>query len=143
MELEIKLAVSSLLKNISNGLKYLSVEELNKALTEILIKKKEKKEDLAILYQVVCKEYSVSTKAFTEKYSRGNIYNAKITLYVIMNTHLGMSKRSIAKHFSVLPNSVNAGIQIFDRLEPEKFKEDAVFHKKYHKSLSSFLQKIS
>jgi len=143
MDLEIKQAVSSLLKNISNGLKYLSVDELNKAITEILVKKKEKKEDLEILYVIVCKEFSVSRKAFLEKYSRGNIYNAKITLYVIMNTHLGMSKRSIAKHFLVLPNSVNVGISIFEKLNPERFKEDAIFQKKYHKCLSNFLQKIS
>jgi hypothetical protein len=143
MDLEIKQAVSSLLRNISNGLKYLSVEELNKAITEILVKKKEKKADLEVLYSVVSKEFSITRKAFLEKYSRGNLYNAKITMYVIMNNHLGLSKRAIAKHFSVLPNSINTGIQIFDKLNPEKFKEDAIFQKKYHKCLSNFLQKIS
>ena len=35
-------AVSTLLKNISDGLSVLSLDELNKAISEILIKKKEK-----------------------------------------------------------------------------------------------------
>jgi hypothetical protein len=143
MEVETKNAVSLLLKNISDGLSVLSISELNQAISEILIKKKEKTKDLELLYDVVCNEFSVTRKSLKEKYTRGNISTAKTILYVIMNKHLGMSKRSIAISFSAYPNSVNVAVNYFDNLNPEKIKPDNIFYQSYQKCLTKFLQKIS
>lgn len=136
-------AVSVLLKNISDGLSVLSVDELNKAISEILVKKKEKTKDVELLIEIVCKEFKITKKALKEKYSRDNIYSAKIILFVIMNKHIGMSKRSIAKLFETFPNSVNVAVIHFEQMNPEKFKNDKDFLVIYQKCLSSFLQKIS
>lgn len=136
-------AVSTLLKNISEGLSVLSIDELNKAIAEILIKKKEKTADVEMLIGIVCKEFKISRKALQEKYSRNSIYSAKIILFVIMNKHIGMSKRSIAKWFNTFPNSVNVAIIHFEKLNPEKFKEDKEFCVRYQKCLTQFLTKIS
>jgi chromosomal replication initiation ATPase DnaA len=136
-------AVSTLLKNISEGLSVLSIDELNKAIAEILIKKKEKTQDVELLFTIVCKEFKISRKALKEKYSRNAIYSAKIILFVIMNKHLGMSRRSIAKLFDTFPNSVNVAVVHFDKLNPEKFKEDKDFLVQYQKCLTQFLTKIS
>lgn len=136
-------AVSTLLKNISDGLSVLSLDELNKAISEILIKKKEKSKDIEQLTSIVCKEFKISRKALKEKYSRNNIYSAKIILFVIMNKHIGLSRRSIAKLFDTFPNSVNVALNHFEKLNPEKFKADQEFLIKYQKCLTQFLQKIS
>jgi chromosomal replication initiation ATPase DnaA len=136
-------AVSTLLKNISDGLAVLSIDELNKAIAEILIKKKEKTKDVEQLISIVVAEFKISRKALKEKYSRDNIYSAKIILFVIMNKHIGMSRRSIAKLFDTFPNSVNVAVIHFEKLNPEKFKEDKDFLIKYQNCLTSFLQKIS
>ena len=143
MEDETKKQVSALLKNISYGLSILSLDELNLAISETLMKKREKTNDLEVLKNIVCKEYNVSKKALLEKYSRGSTYDCKITLFVIMHKHLGMSKRSIALMFKNAPNSVNVGINYFNGLNPEKFKKDAEFSKKYQICLQNFLSKIS
>lgn len=136
-------AVSTLLKNISDGLSVLSIDELNNAIAEILIKKKEKTKDVEQLISIVVAEFKISRKALKEKYSRDNIYSAKIILFVIMNKHIGMSRRSIAKLFDTFPNSVNVAVIHFEKLNPEKFKEDKDFLIKYQNCLTSFLQKIS
>jgi chromosomal replication initiation ATPase DnaA len=136
-------AVSTLLKNISDGLSVLSIDELNKAISEILVKKKEKAKDVEQLIEIVCKEFKLSKKALKEKYSRNNIYSAKIILFVIMNKHIGMSKRSIAKLFDTFPNSVNVAVIHFEQMNPEKFKADKDFLVIYQKCLTNFLQKIS
>ena len=136
-------AVSTLLKNISEGLSVLSIDELNKAIAEILIKKKEKTHDVEQLFTIVCKEFKLSRKALKEKYSRNAIYSAKIILFVIMNKHLGMSRRSIAKLFDTFPNSVNVAVVHFDKLNPERFKEDKDLLVRYQKCLTQFLTKIS
>jgi chromosomal replication initiation ATPase DnaA len=136
-------AVSTLLKNISEGLSVLSIDELNKAIAEILIKKKEKTQDVEQLFTIVCKEFKLSRKALKEKYSRNAIYSAKIILFVIMNKHLGMSRRSIAKLFDTFPNSVNVAVVHFDKLNPERFKEDKDLLVRYQKCLTQFLTKIS
>ena len=60
-----------------------------------------------------------------------------------MNKHIGMSRRSIAKLFDTFPNSVNVAVIHFEKLNPEKFKEDKDFLIKYQNCLTSFLQKIS
>ena len=77
-------AVSTLLKNISDGLSVLSIDELNNAIAEILIKKKEKTKDVEQLISIVVAEFKISRKALKEKYSRDNIYSAKIILFVII-----------------------------------------------------------
>jgi chromosomal replication initiation ATPase DnaA len=136
-------AVSTLLKNISDGLSVLSLDELNKAISEILIKKKEKSQDIDQLTSIVCKEFKISKKAIKEKYSRNNIYSAKIILFVIMHKHIGLSRRSIAKLFDTFPNSVNVAITHFEKMNPERFKSDQEFLVKYQKCLTQFLQKIS
>lgn len=143
MENETKKQVSTLLKNISAGLSIMSIEELNSAISETLMKKRERTSDIEVLKNIVCKEYNVSKKALFEKYSRGSIYNCKITLFVIMHKHLGLSKRSIALMFKNAPNSVNMAIKYFTTLNPEKFKADREFSKKYQVCLSKFLSKIS
>ena len=143
MENETKKQVSALLKNISVGLSIMSLDELNSAISETLMKKREKTNDIEVLKNIVCKEYNVSKKALFEKYSRGSIYNCKITLFVIMHKHLGISKRSIANLFKNAPNSVNMAIKFFTNLNPDKFKADQEFSKKYQICLSKFLSKIS
>ena len=142
-ERSVSSAVSTLLKNISDGLSVLSIDELNRAISEILVKKKEKTKDVEQLIEIVCKEFKISQKALKEKYSRNNIYSAKIILFVIMNKHIGMSKRSIAKLFDTFPNSVNVAVIHFEQMNPEKFKDDKDFLVIYQKCLTSFLQKIS
>jgi len=139
----VSLAVRTLLKNISEGLSVLSIDELNSAIAEILIKKKAKNQDIEQIITIVCKEFKISRKSLKEKYSRDSIYQAKIILFVIMNKHLGMSKRSVAKVFDVFPNSVNVAVTHFDKLNPEKFKIDNDFSIKYQKCLTQFLLKIS
>jgi chromosomal replication initiation ATPase DnaA len=135
-------AVSTLLKNIADGLSVLSIDDLNKAIAQILIRNKSKSTDIEQLFSIICKEYKITKKALMEKYSRDSVYHAKITLFVIMNQQIGMSRRSIAKLFDTFPNSVNVGINIFDKMNPEKFKEDKDFMSRYQKCLSSFLNKI-
>ena len=139
----VSLSVSKLLKSISDGLNILSLEELNVAISEILLKKKDKSGDIDQLINIVCKDFKITKKALKEKYSRDNTYSAKITLFVIMNKHLGMSKRSIAKIFNAFPNAINVAINHFENLNTEKFKTDNDFMIKYQNCLSQFLNKTN
>lgn len=136
--------VEQLLKNISDGLSVLSLQELNSAIEMIVIKKRqsEKPKDLDRLFDVVCNEYKISKKALFEKYSRGNVYQAKITMFTIMNKTLGISKRTISKIFQTFPNSVNVGIKYFVNLNPERFVSDKDFLTRYQRCLTKFLEKI-
>jgi hypothetical protein len=143
MENEIHKSVSSLLKNISDGLSMMSIDELSKAISDLVIKKKSNVGDLDKLYNIVCVEYDVSKKSLNEKYSRGNIYFAKITLWTIMNKHLGISKRKIASMFETYPNAVNVAISYFEKLNPQKFKADDKFLSKYQVCLNEFYQQIN
>ena len=136
--------VEQLLKNISDGLTVLSLPELNSAIEMIVIKKRqsEKPKDIDKLFEVICSEYKISKKALFEKYSRGDIYQAKIVVFTIMNKTLGISKRTISKIFQTYPNTVNVGIKYFNSLNPEKFSTDKQFLGKYQKCLHKFLQKL-
>jgi hypothetical protein len=136
--------IGVLLKNISDGLSVLSLAELNEEIAKIVRKKmqSERLGDLDNLFLVVCSEFSVSKPALYHKYSRSKVYQAKITMYAIMNTTLGMSRRSIAKIFEVFPNSVNVGINYFRDLNPERFPSDKSFLVKYQRCLAKFLEKI-
>lgn len=135
-------SITELLKKISQVLSVLSIEELSQAIGDILIKQDKKDSNLQTLINIVCTEYNVSNKSLFEKYSRDKIYSAKITLFVLMNKHLGMSKRKIAKYFRTYPNSVNVAIAHFDTINPERFKTDKDFLKKYKVCLSKFLETI-
>ena len=120
----------------------LSIDELNQAISEILLKKDKNNANLQSLINIVCTEYNIAYKSLYEKYSRDPIYSAKITLFVLMNKHLGMSKRKIAKQFRTYPNSVNVAIAHFDNINPEKFKADKDFLEKYKLCLSKFLESV-
>ena len=62
MENEIHKSVSSLLKNISDGLSILSIDELSKAISDIVIKKKSNVDDLDKLHMLTEKEKEHLTK---------------------------------------------------------------------------------
>jgi hypothetical protein len=136
--------VEQLLKNISDGLTVLSLTELNSAIEMIVIKKRqsEKPKDIDRLFEVICSEYKITKKALFEKYSRGDIYQAKIVVFTIMNKTLGISKRTISKIFQTYPNTVNVGVKYFNSLNPEKFADDNQFLVNYQKCLQKFLQKL-
>ena len=134
--------ITELLKKISEVLSVLSIDELNQAISEILLKKDKNNANVQSLINIVCTEYNVASKSLYEKYSRDTIYSAKITLFVLMNKHLGMSKRKIAKQFRTYPNSVNVAIAHFDNINPEKFKTDKDFLEKYKLCLGKFLESV-
>lgn len=136
--------VSVLLKNISDGLKIFSIQELNQALVEILRKNRSKNiTDVDFLLMVICQELKVNKTAIFEKYTRGDIYHAKIILFVIINEHFGWSNRKIAGQFGVFPNAVNVAIKFYKDLNPDRIKSDKEFLEKYHRCLSVFLEKIT
>ena len=82
--------ITELIKKISEVLSVLSIDELNQAISEILLKKDKNNANLQSLINIVCTEYNIAYKSLYEKYSRDPIYSAKITLFVLMNKHLGM-----------------------------------------------------
>lgn len=138
--------VGNLVKNISEGLEVLSLPELNEAIASVVRKQRQKQismpKNVDRLFEVVCSEFRISKQALFEKYSRGQLYQAKITMYAIMHNALGISRRSISKIFNSYPNSINVGVKYYTNLNPEKIKSDKDFLIKYHKCLSTFLQKI-
>lgn len=136
--------VTFLLKNISDGLKIFSIQELNQALVEILRKNRSKNvSDVDFLVSCVCQEMKISRSAVFEKYTRDETYHAKIIIFIIINEHYGWSHRKIAKKFGVFQNSVSVGIKFYKNLNPEKIKSDKEFLDKYHRCLSVFLEKIT
>ena len=141
--IELNKNISSLLKKISEVLSVLSIDELNQAIGEILLNNEKDNDNIQKLTNIVCVEYNVASKSLYEKYSRNEIYQAKITLYVLIHKHLGVSKRKISKQFRTYPNSVNVAISHFDKLMPDKFKADKDFLEKYKLCLSKFLEQVT
>jgi len=141
--LEVNKNINVLLKKITEVLSILPIDEVIEAISNILLNKEKHANNLEMATNIVCVEFNVSQKTFFEKYSRNEIYQAKITLFVLLNKHLGISKRKIAQKFRTYPNSVNVAISHFEKLMPDKFKRDKEFLDKYKVCLSKLLEKIS
>lgn len=115
-----------LLKNLQNGLKTHSVEELNAAITVAINNREDKKADIDYVLNLVANAYNISIKTLMSN-GRGKIVDAKQTAYCLLHINLGLSIRYIAKCvFFNWHTSVFTGIKRLKSANP-KVKSDAEF----------------
>jgi len=104
--------VQKLLKNISDSIDKTSIEELNSNLSNFLLKKSDRNDEINIVLKEVCEEFKIGVKVLMNKNVRGIIQDAKQISYCILNTGLNLSIGYISLNvFSNNKASVWIGIQ--------------------------------
>ena len=123
--------VKLLLKNLQNGLKTHSVEELNAAIAIAINSGDRKKSDIDYVLKLVMKAYKINLKVLIGTHSRGIVIDAKQTAYCLLHLGLGLSIRYIAKKiFYNWSSSVLLGIKRY-RNANFKVKTDREFINTY------------
>ena len=110
-----------LLKNIQQGLKRYSVNELNEAIVKAIGDKNSKAESIKYVLTIVCNEYNISEYALKNMKKRGQITQAKEIAYCLLYYNLGLKIREISNDiFGNCHTSVAIGIK--------KYNESDIFH---------------
>ena len=126
-----KVDIETLIRNIQQGLKKYSVNELNDAIVKSLTESHDKTDETKYVMSLVCKEFKVSEFALINMKRRGNLQEAKQIAYCLLYFNLGLSVREISeKIFFNWHSSVANGLRRFKKLD-EKLKQDKQFIDKY------------
>lgn len=116
--------VKKLIRNINNGVTKMTLEKFNKVMSNVIAKHSIKGEyEISESLKIVCKYFNLPEDVFMSK-ARGNVYNAKMILFKILNHTLGISAQRIAKYFKRYPNSVTHALIKFEKLNPDKRARD-------------------
>jgi len=123
--------IETLLKNIQQGLKRYSVNELNDAIVKALSNNNDKSEETKYVMSIVCNEFKVSEFALINMKRRGYLQEAKQIAYCLLYFNLGLSIRDISQNiFFNWHTSVANGIKRFKKLDVQH-KQDKQFSEKY------------
>jgi chromosomal replication initiation ATPase DnaA len=123
--------IGTLLKNIQQGLKKYSVNELNDAIVKALNDKHDKSEEIDYVMTIVCNEFKVSQYALINMKKRGALQEAKQIAYCLLYYNVGLSIRDIANNiFFNWHTSVANGIRRFKKSDVQH-KQDKEFIERY------------
>ena len=135
--------IGTLLKNIQQGLKKYSVNELNDAIVKALGEKHDKSDEIKYVMTIVCNEFKVSEFALINMKKRGSLQEAKQIAYCLLYYNVGLSIRDIAHNiFYNWHTSVANGIRRYKKSD-EQHKQDKQFLDRYislRKKLLVFIQ---
>ena len=119
-EVEIK----KLLKNINSGVSKLTLKKFNSVISKAIARHSTKSEnEITDIVKIICKYFQVSEDMLKTK-SRGEIYQAKIICFKILNHSLGISAQRIGKYFKRYPNSITHALKVFEALDPKRRQRD-------------------
>lgn len=125
--------LETLLKNIQQGLKRYSVNELNEAIVKAIGDKNTKSDEIKYVLTIVCNEFDITEFALINSKKRGNLQDAKQIAYCLLYFNIGLSIREIADEiFFNWHTSVAIGINKFKKSDFQH-KQDKVFLEKYDK----------
>jgi hypothetical protein len=134
--------VQILLKNISDSISKTSIRELNDNLTNFLLNKEGRNDEVSIVLKEVCEEFKISIKSLMNPNPRGKIQDAKQTSYCILHNGLNMSMGYISSQiFRNNKRSVFLGICRY-RNANMKIHSEKEFVEIVDKIKSSVLEKI-
>lgn len=121
-------------KNIQQGLKKFTLQEINDSFHSLLQnkedKQKDKQKEIELVLDTVCKEYGITKDFLIKGKAKGFLQEARNVSYCILHIDLGLSIRYIAKNVFFLDwhNSVGIAIKYYKELNldivpDKKFKE--------------------
>lgn len=137
--------LEKLLRNIQEGLKRYTLEELNEAMVTVLNNKHDKHEETNFVLDKVCEMYSISRRTLVYSVARGQIKVARRLASCLLYYNVGLSHRFIAARvfFCKYHNGISSGIRAFENLN-DKVKADREFKGRYEQvqhQLLEFLNK--
>lgn len=136
--------IESLLKNIQEGLKKYTVQELNTAIVSFLNSKHDKTQEIDFVLKIVCDEFQISKKILkSSKNARGVLQEAKQIAYCLLHFNIGLSIRYISDRiFFNGHTSVFIGVQKFKNADHEH-KADKVFIETYNKLQTKLIENLT
>ena len=121
---ETELEIKRLLKNINSGVNKLSLKKFNSVICKAIARHSNKEEtDIDEVVRIICKYFSISIQMLNTK-SRGQVYQAKMISFKILNHTLGISAQRIGKYFKRYPNSITHALKCFEALDPNRRQRD-------------------
>jgi chromosomal replication initiation ATPase DnaA len=125
--------IELLLRNIQEGLRKYSVQELNEALNKILRKSRDYKPQIEVVLKVVCDEYNIPIIMLHKKNTRGIIQEAKQIACCLIHFNYKLSIRYIAENVfnSNYHTSVANAIKRYKTADI-KHKQEGAFIEKYN-----------
>lgn len=124
--------IVTLLKNIQEGLKHYTPEELNDALVKVLSEKHDKAPEIDFILSSVASKYDISRRTLLKSSARGEIQQARTLAYCLLHINLGLSIRHIAQKIFVKKyhNSVAVAIKYYRNCD-QKIPSERDFLQKY------------
>lgn len=124
--------VSKLLKNIQKGLDLYSVEELNKALTQVLKSSHNKSGEIKYTLDIVCSRFGISKNKLTRSSCRGEVELARRTSYCLLYIDVGLQMGYISnKIFYRDISSISKGVKYLYECEGSRVPIEIEFVKRY------------
>jgi hypothetical protein len=121
---ETDLEIKRLLKNINSGVNKLSLKKFNLVISKAIARHSNKSEsEITDTVKIICKYFGISEDILNTK-SRGEVYQAKMVCFKILNHSLGISAQRIGKYFKRYPNSITHALKIFEGLDPNRRQKD-------------------
>lgn len=116
--------IKKLLRNINSGVTKLSLKKFNSVVSKAIARHSNKSDnEIAEVVKIICKYFAISEDMLKTK-SRGEIYQAKIICFKILNHSLGVSAQRIGKFFGRYPNSITHALKTFNSLDPKRRQRD-------------------
>lgn len=123
--------IKKLLKNINSGVSKLTLKKFNSVISKAIARHSNKTEtEISEVVKIICKYFAISEEMLKTK-SRGEIYQAKIICFKILNHSLGISAQRIGKYFKRYPNSITHALKIFEALDPKRRQRDKKISEDY------------
>lgn len=133
-----------LLRNLQEGLKKYTLKELNEAIVDFLNTKEDKRKEIDIILEVVCKEFNLTLNTLKKPQARGDRGEAKQLTYCLLYNNLGLSTRYISDNiFTGVWHSVIYRAVIRLRNAQPHIKSDKEFLAKYQKLNEKFIDKLT
>jgi len=121
---ETDLEIKRLLKNINSGVNKLSLKKFNLVISKAIARHSNKSEnEITDVVKIICKYFGISEDILSTK-SRGEVYQAKMVCFKILNHSLGISAQRIGKYFKRYPNSITHALKTFEGLDPNRRQKD-------------------
>lgn len=121
---ETELEIKKLLKNINSGVSKLTLKKFNSVISKVIARHSNKSEnEISEVVKIICKYFQITEDMLKTK-SRGEVYQAKIICFKILNHSLGISAQRIGRYFKRYPNSITYALKTFEKLDPKRRQRD-------------------
>jgi len=116
--------IKRLLKTINSGVSKLSLKKFNNVMSKAIARHSNKSEyEITESVKIICKYFGITEDILCTK-SRGEVYQAKIVCFKILNHSLGISAQRIGQYFKRYPNSITHALKTFEALDPKRRGKD-------------------